>query len=263
MNRIQELRRIEWNMPLSRRVAETLLSYDAEYKTLSIEARGNVVIVTGYVVDEESHTIAREVALATRGVAEVIDRMAIRRKRKATKLSALDIPVTQALDALEVRGDSTWHKVTTQLSAPFAFTVLLMLVAGGYWMTSSALASSLPDNFYVVEGTVLVDGQPAVGAELTFYPVSTDEPLQFRPTAIVGADGRYTIETPGEGAGAPAGRYVVTARPAQQDSNAVSVPSHYANPSTSPLSVEITPADIVSLPAFELAQAAASRGKTL
>ena len=43
MDRIQELRRKEWNMPLSRRVAETLLSYDAEYRTLSIEARGNEV----------------------------------------------------------------------------------------------------------------------------------------------------------------------------------------------------------------------------
>lgn len=245
-------------MPLSRRVAETLLSYDSEYRTLSIEARGKVVIITGYVVDEESHTLAREVALATRGVAEVIDRIAVRRKRKAPKLSALDIPVTQALDALEERGDSSWQRWMT----PAALACLLLLLGGGYRYASS-FGNALPENFYVVEGTALVDGRPAVGAELTFYPVNTTEPLQFRPKAVVGPDGRYTIDTPGECSGAPAGSYVVTARPPQHDPRAVPVPSQYASPNTTPLTVEIAPADVVNLPTFELAQASAPGGKPL
>lgn len=260
MDRIQQLRKQDWNFLLSRRVAETLLSYDPDYKTLSIEARGNVVILTGYVVDEESHTIAREVTLGTRGVAEVVDRIALRSKRKRPKLSALDVPVTQALDALDVMGGDPWWQ---KLMKPLAVACLLIIFGGGYWFASTGFASSLRANYYVVEGTVLIDGQPAVGAELTFYPMSTNEPLQFRPKAIVGPDGRYTIDTPGEGAGAPAGRYVVTARTAQAGLSSVSVPSHYSNPSTSPLSVEISPADVVSLPTFELAQASAPRGKTL
>lgn len=258
MDRIQQLRKLEWNVSLSRRVAQTLLSYDDEYRKISIEARGKVVILTGYVADEESHTIAREVAQATAGVAEVIDRLAIRRRRKSPKPSALDIPVTQALDALEVRGDSSWQKWMT----PAALACLLLLLGGGYRYVSSS-GSALPKNFYVVEGTALVDGQPAVGAELTFYPVNTVEPLQFRPKAVVGPDGRYTIDTPGECSGAPAGSYVVTARPARHDAHSVSVPSQYASPNTTPLTVEIAPADVVNLPTFDLAQASAPRGKPL
>ncbi|HUY87864.1 MAG TPA: carboxypeptidase regulatory-like domain-containing protein [Pirellulales bacterium] len=61
---------------------------------------------------------------------------------------------------------------------------------------------------FPVRGKVLVEGQPAAGARVGFYPL--DDPFAPKPQAQVGADGSFRLSTYETGDGAPAGRYGVT-----------------------------------------------------
>ncbi|QEL19930.1 hypothetical protein [Limnoglobus roseus] len=58
-----------------------------------------------------------------------------------------------------------------------------------------------------VQGTVHYEGNPAEGATVILDPVSGSS--DFKPTGVVGADGRFTVQTPPHGAGAPGGEYAV------------------------------------------------------
>lgn len=64
---------------------------------------------------------------------------------------------------------------------------------------------------YPVSGTVLIDGQPAAGADVVLHPTFplSDKDADY-PRAGVGEDGRFTISTYDEGDGAPAGTYKVS-----------------------------------------------------
>ncbi|TWU45111.1 hypothetical protein Q31b_02820 [Novipirellula aureliae] len=72
-------------------------------------------------------------------------------------------------------------------------------------------------DLYPVVGTVLLDGQPAVGATLKFIPVDSDtgtadssKPKYRRaPAATVDANGRFQASFDGIGDGAPLGTYKV------------------------------------------------------
>lgn len=257
-DRIAELKKKEWNVPLSRRVAQMLLAYDAEaYKTLSVEARGSIVLLSGFAVDEETKTIALEAARSVKGVAEVIDRITLRRNRKAPRPSMLDVPLTTAEDR-----DPLWQRSLT----PVALCSLLALIFSLQYIPFGSMWSTKPKDFIYVEGSLFVDGKPATGVELTFYPIASSHALPSRPKAVVGPDGRFSVVTEGEGEGAPAGSYRVTARSssaANDQSNPGSkVPAEYGSPLTTKLSAEITPADLISLPPFELARATAATGKS-
>jgi hypothetical protein len=62
---------------------------------------------------------------------------------------------------------------------------------------------------YPVSGKVLVNGEPAVGATVTFVRKGSAEPFKEpTPQGVVGEDGTFTLSGPG-GDGAPAGDYVV------------------------------------------------------
>ena len=64
---------------------------------------------------------------------------------------------------------------------------------------------------FPVRGQVLVDGAPAAGATVFFYPVETD-PDALAPYGVTDADGSFTLTTYLTFDGAPAGEYVVTVR---------------------------------------------------
>ncbi|QJW99420.1 hypothetical protein [Frigoriglobus tundricola] len=66
-----------------------------------------------------------------------------------------------------------------------------------------------PSGLYPVTGKVFVNGEPAVGATVSFVRKGAADPLK-EPNAqgVVGEDGTFTLSGPG-GAGAPAGDYVV------------------------------------------------------
>jgi hypothetical protein len=65
------------------------------------------------------------------------------------------------------------------------------------------------NGLYPVRGKVLVDGEPAVGATVTFVRKGPHDPLKDpTPQGVVGEDGSFTLRGPG-GDGAPPGEYVV------------------------------------------------------
>jgi hypothetical protein len=61
-----------------------------------------------------------------------------------------------------------------------------------------------------VSGKVLVKGQPAVRAQVTFHPVEDARPDAVRPVGHVDEQGNFRLTTWKEGDGAPAGEYRVT-----------------------------------------------------
>ncbi len=65
------------------------------------------------------------------------------------------------------------------------------------------------NGLYPVSGKVLHDGEPAVGATVTFVRKGVTDPLKEpTPQGVVGEDGTFTLSGPG-GDGAPPGEYVV------------------------------------------------------
>ena len=66
------------------------------------------------------------------------------------------------------------------------------------------------DGLHRVQGKVLLaDGRATEGAVVTFHPRGADPVQAQRPSAIVAADGTFSLTT-GTQQGAPAGDYVVT-----------------------------------------------------
>ncbi len=113
-----------------------------------------------------------------------------------------------------------------------------------------------------VSGLVLVDDQPAGGATLVFHPVnSTAESL--RPGAVVGADGRFSLNTHPHGPGAPEGEYVVlvtwfnssSGKGDSSDGPKSRLPNRYANAAQSGLKATVKPGENVLEP-FKLSQKA-------
>src|SRR5262245_17453617 len=72
-----------------------------------------------------------------------------------------------------------------------------------------ACSSCNSSGLYPVSGKVLVNGEPAVGATVTFVRKGSADPLKEpTPQGTVGEDGTFTLRGPG-GDGAPPGEYVV------------------------------------------------------
>ncbi len=66
---------------------------------------------------------------------------------------------------------------------------------------------------FPVHGKLLVDGKPAVRAEVTFHsktPLADATGRPLIPYAIVGTDGMFNVMTYADGDGAPVGEYVLT-----------------------------------------------------
>jgi hypothetical protein len=71
-----------------------------------------------------------------------------------------------------------------------------------------ACSSCGSPGLYPVTGKVLVNGEPAVGATVTFVRKGSADPLKEpTPQGVVGEDGTFTLSGPG-GDGAPPGEYV-------------------------------------------------------
>jgi hypothetical protein len=122
------------NVPLSRRVAETLLSHDADaFRLLNVAARGDVVYLSGLALGDESRDTAVELVRATAGVADVVDRVLVRpHPPRPTFLSAPAAPA---------QSHDSWQRNTTPL---VLFALLVSLVA---WQWTSILRAefSAPD----------------------------------------------------------------------------------------------------------------------
>jgi hypothetical protein len=87
----------------------------------------------------------------------------------------------------------------TRPPLPFAVAACALVVGG----------CGNPSGLYPVSGKVLVNGDPAVGATVTFVRKGAVDPLKEpTPQGVVGEDGGFTLNGPG-GEGAPPGEYVV------------------------------------------------------
>lgn len=223
--------RHDLNVSLSRRVAETLLSQDpVAYRGLIVEARGSIVILRGTVVGGDAHLAALELAHGTEGASQVIDRLTVR--DRAVRQTVKTVPVSVA-----VPRDPWWRRS----AAPLFVASLIAAAAAWQWLPRADAKSQPTRALVAVEGSLYFDGQPAAGAELTFYPVFAADAATPRPTATVDAEGRFRPATAGLGDGAPPGDYVVTVRWPPGSPRAAALPTRYQQAHTSPLLVRIAP----------------------
>ncbi|HVS39299.1 MAG TPA: carboxypeptidase-like regulatory domain-containing protein [Gemmataceae bacterium] len=78
-------------------------------------------------------------------------------------------------------------------------------------LSMAALGCGASNGIYPVHGQVFVQGQPAVGAAVTFHPANASEDAPPRiPTAVVEQDGSFRLTTLSAYDGAPPGEYTVT-----------------------------------------------------
>ena len=94
---------------------------------------------------------------------------------------------------------------------------------------------------------MFVQGQPAAGAAVTFYPLSPTKPRQI-PTAVVGPDGSFRLTTVSAYDGAPPGDYAVCitwSDSRRVDGETLNGPDRlrwrYANPAYSTLKATVQP----------------------
>jgi hypothetical protein len=226
------------NVPLLRRVAETLLSHDPDaHRGLNIQTCRDDVILRGVIVGEDARDAAVALVRSIAGVAKVEDRLIVR--PRAVKPTALEVPVTVAIER-----EPWWQRAATPLAA------LGLVAALALWQFSrlqaETVAARLPT--LPVEGSVFVGGVPAAGTELTFHPLDVADLSAGKPRAAVDEQGRFRVGTYGTDDGAPPGHYVVTAR-------GRSVPEQFNSPRTTPLFVEIADGnEPVFLDSFHLAE---------
>jgi hypothetical protein len=113
---------------------------------------------------------------------------------------------------------------------------------------AAALASSCSRStrkpVYPVRGQVLINGKPAAGATVFFYPVDSD-PDALAPYGVTDANGSFTLTTYLTFDGAPAGEYVVTVRcpgpprRGDEDQGPDRLKGRYGDPKTSTLRAKV------------------------
>jgi hypothetical protein len=114
---------------------------------------------------------------------------------------------------------------------------------------------------YAVYGKVLVNGRPAEGARIVFYPTAEAAPGQEVPTpsATTDANGEYQLDSYEVEDGAPAGDFKVTVVwPEPPPPNATGIfdledqlGGRYSNPDTTPLTATVEEGG-GEIPPFEL-----------
>lgn len=270
-DRLVQLQKQNMNLALMRRVAEVLMSHGPEtFRSIDLDARGKVVILKGRVVGEEVWKQALELARTTAGVEEVIDRLTIVAR-------ARPVVVAETI-ATPTKKDSAWTRglVLVSLLGVISSSVLSMVKEPGAFVAEEAAATAAivqeKSTVYPVEGTLFVEGKPAVGAQVVFHPVSGFGEAPCLASAIVGQDGRFTLRTIDNRYGATAGKFAVTVawyRPippgeemSPEEAGSL-VPHRFRKLQTTPLRVNIKPkpsteqspeSSVVQLPPIHLTQ---------
>ena len=89
-------------------------------------------------------------------------------------------------------------------SLPFVAAGLVFLGLG-----CSASNKEQHKPVFPVHGKVLVNGKPAVKAQVIFHPQNNPDPNAIRPSGEVDAEGAFTLSSYTAGDGAPTGEYAV------------------------------------------------------
>ena len=136
----------------------------------------------------------------------------------------------------------------------------LVLLAGSLCALACGACGG-PSGLYPVTGKVMVNGEPAVGATVTFVRKGSLDPAsQPTPSAVVAEDGSFTVSGPA-GPGSPPGEFVVLlewkegAGKPRGRAPALSAPDRptkkYLDPNHPLLTATVEPRNNV-LPTFEL-----------
>jgi len=257
------------NVTLMRRVAEVLNSYEPElFRAIDVVAHGKVVTLKGRIVGDDNRKLALELARTTVGVEEVADRLAV-------VVRARPAPVVETLTKPEKKDSVlTRSLVLVSLLGVISSAVISMVKQPTELRVeapnAAAVAAIENATIYQVEGTLFVEGKPAVGAQVIFHPVEEFNESTCRAIATVGPDGRFALRTLDNRHGAPAGKFAVTVdwnrplKPGEELSpqeTASLVPPRFQKPHTTPLRASIRPkqsagdaASVVQLPPFHVTQ---------
>ena len=121
-----------------------------------------------------------------------------------------------------------------------------MLLVAGSILAQASCRRADHEPVYPTSGKVFFKGKPAEWARVTLVPLQDKDPKKPKPGAQARGDGEFRLSTYASYDGAPAGRYAVTIvypSPVKKvdDENAGPdlLQGRYANPKTTPLSVEI------------------------
>lgn len=264
-DRVEQLRKLQMNVVLMRRVAEVLMSYEPElFRAIDLDARGKTVILTGRVVGEEPYKQALELARTTAGVEEVVDRLTV-------VVKARPAAVVDSIAKPQPKKDTTLTRglVLVSLLGVISSAVFSMMKEPGAHVSpapATAVATVEKAPVYPVEGTLFVEGKPAAGAQVVFHPVDGFGAPPCLATAIVGPDGRFSLRTVDNRRGSTPGKFAVTVawyKPIPQGEEMTPeeagslVPPSFRKPQTTPLRINIKPetsssASVVQLPPIHL-----------
>jgi hypothetical protein len=163
---------------------------------LRIEVHKGVVVVAGEVPTPYEKQLVAHFCRQVPGVARFVDGMTVRESWPAPAA-----PVRRA-----ARRAIQWRLPFRLWHAGLAAAAAL-LVWGAFAL---GIGRGGPERLavYPVSGTLLVAGEPAVGATIVLYP--EDPSLSARPRATVEPDGSIVVTTYEFGDGAPAGEYKAT-----------------------------------------------------
>jgi hypothetical protein len=138
----------DFNLPLSRRVAETLLAHDADaYRQLNVAARGDVVFLSGLAVGADARNAAVDLVRGISGVTDVVDRVLVRPHPPRPTSFARPVAPTSADDA--------WRGSVTPLAL---FGLLFTLVA---WQWTSLLRADSEHDLPTMPAARAVAAVPA------------------------------------------------------------------------------------------------------
>lgn len=244
----------DFNIALTRRVAELLYSHDPDtYGALDVVVQGNVAKLRGTVVGEERRARVVELAKSIEGIRSVDDRLKVRPSRDRKAPPTVGRPLSAAPAA-----DPRWQR----LAGPTIVVVLVAAVVAWQFVPREEEAPKTIGRLIPAAGAIYVDGKPAQGAELEFWPLQALDSRAPRPRATADDQGRYQVQTPDAGEGAPAGIYAVTVRLRHAvveggglQPGADIVSEEFRTPHTSPLRVEIAPhRSHTNLPTLHLAK---------
>jgi hypothetical protein len=132
----------------------------------------------------------------------------------------------------------------------FRFRNCLVLLVAVAALGATSCRRAGPEPVYPVTGNVLYQGKPAEWARVTLVSTDGRDPQKPKPGAQVAGDGEFRLSTYASYDGAPAGRYAVTVMwpsPERKENGENAGPDllqgRYADPQTTPLSVEIKKGD--------------------
>lgn len=131
---------------------------------------------------------------------------------------------------------------------------LWMLLCAGLAAGCSASSAAPAIPSAIVTGSVLMDGKPVIGAQVSFVPIESTK--GFGGMAVTNETGSFTIDkSGGPGAtGLPEGKYRVTVTPIKLPEDpslaaefqvppgaVTSLPKSYSTPENTPLEAMVTP----------------------